>query len=76
MVAPTAVSRPSLASPSTPNPGGPATCLSCHAEDLTMTNGAVEAGANWNCHRCGQRWDAVRLNTAAAYAVWASERES
>jgi hypothetical protein len=38
-----------------------------------MTNGAVEAGASWNCCRCGQHWDAVRLKAVAGYAVWLSE---
>ena len=38
-----------------------------------MTNLALSAGADWQCSRCGARWDAVRLATVAAYAVWASE---
>jgi hypothetical protein len=38
-----------------------------------MTNVAVGAGAGWRCARCGQQWDAVRLATVAAYAVWLSE---
>ena len=38
-----------------------------------MTNVAVGAGADWHCQRCGQQWDAVRLATIAAYAVWLSE---
>jgi transcription elongation factor Elf1 len=53
---------------------GFATCPSCHTEDPTMTNVAVGAGADWHCGRCGQRWDAVRLATVAAYAVWVSEQ--
>ena len=39
-----------------------------------MTNGAVDAGADWRCARCGQQWDAVRLAAVAAYNVWLSER--
>lgn len=74
MVVPTAASRPSMNSSSTSAPGGPATCLSCHMEDHTLTNREVEAGANWRCGRCGQRWDGVRLRTVAAYAVWLSGR--
>ena len=57
-----------------PELGGLATCLSCHAEDATLTNGAVAAGAGWNCRRCGQQWDASRLATVAAYDAWVSAR--
>jgi len=39
-----------------------------------MTSVAVSAGADWHCVRCGQRWDAGRLATVAACAVWLSER--
>ncbi|MBI4485395.1 MAG: hypothetical protein HY655_05235 [Acidobacteria bacterium] len=38
-----------------------------------MTNLAVSAGADWQCSRCGSRWDAVRLATVAAYGVWLAE---
>ena len=38
-----------------------------------MTNAALGTGGDWHCGRCGQRWDAVRLATAAAYAEWVSE---
>ena len=54
---------------------GYVTCPLCHTADATMTNDAIhDAGANWQCARCGQRWDAIRLATAAAYAVWLSRR--
>ena len=53
---------------------GPATCLSCHAADLTLTDNAVAAGADWRCRRCGQLWDARRLAAVAAYAGWLSDR--
>lgn len=39
-----------------------------------MTNLSLSAGADWECVRCGSRWDAARLATVAAYAVWASAR--
>lgn len=69
-------SRPSMNAPSplAPELVGLATCPSCHTADRSMTNLAVSAGADWHCTRCGQRWDAVRLATVAAYAVWLSER--
>ena len=52
------------------------TCPSCHTVDASMTNGALAGGGDWYCGRCGQRWDAVRLATAAAYAVWVSEHQA
>ena len=55
-------------------PVGFATCPLCHTADATMTSVAVAAGAEWHCVRCGQRWDAGRLATVAACAVWLSER--
>ena len=51
---------------------GFATCPSCHTADPTKTNVSVGAGADWHCARCGQRWDAVRLATVAAYTAWLS----
>jgi len=64
--------RPSLNTSSAlaPEPLGLATCPSCHTEDRTMTNLAVSAGADWQCSRCGSRWNAVRLAAVAAYAAW------
>ena len=44
-----------------------ATCPLCHTPDPTMTPEALLAGAAWACRRCGQKWDAARLETAAAY---------
>jgi hypothetical protein len=54
--------------------GGRAKCPSCHTQDLTMTDLAVSAGADWRCSRCGSRWDALRLATVAGYARWVSAR--
>jgi hypothetical protein len=55
---------------------GFATCPSCHTADRSVTNLAVSLGADWNCSRCGHRWDAVRLATVAAYAAWQAERSA
>ena len=44
-----------------------ATCPLCHTVDPTTTPEALLAGAAWSCSRCGQKWDAARLETAAAY---------
>ena len=49
-------------------------CPMCHA-DAPLQLAAIEAGGTWHCPRCGQHWDAERLATVAAYAVWASELE-
>ena len=57
-----------------PDVGGFATCPSCHTTDSRVTNLALSGGADWHCARCGQQWDTVRLATAAAYAVWLTER--
>ena len=70
-----AATRPPLNTPSARAPAlvGLAVCPSCHTQDLSMTNLAVSAGADWQCSRCGARWDAARLATVAAYEVWVSE---
>ena len=52
-----------------------ATCLLCHTTELSLSNDALAAGGGWRCRRCGQRWDARRLSTVAAYAAWARERD-
>jgi hypothetical protein len=72
IMVPAIASRTPMSSPATVTPElvGVATCLSCHTEDATLSNRAVAAGADWRCRRCGQRWDASRLATAAAYASW------
>jgi transcription elongation factor Elf1 len=57
-----------------PDLSGSATCPSCHTADSSVTNLAVSGGADWHCARCGQRWDALRLTTVAAYAAWLAER--
>ena len=76
MVSTVVAPRRSLNTPSTlaPEPFGPATCPSCHTHDRSMTNLAVSTGAEWQCSRCGSRWDAARLATVSAYDSWVSER--
>jgi transcription elongation factor Elf1 len=53
-----------------------ATCPLCHTRHASLTQEALEAGGDWRCIRCGQRWDARRLGTVAAYAAWVAEPES
>ena len=49
------------------------TCPLCHTP-TSLTQNAVDAGGEWRCVRCGQRWDATRLSAVAAYAAWLVER--
>jgi predicted Zn finger-like uncharacterized protein len=51
-----------------------ALCPMCHTS-ANVTQAAIEAGGDWRCVRCGQRWDAARLATVAAYAEWVDDRE-
>jgi predicted Zn finger-like uncharacterized protein len=49
---------------------GFATCPMCPASE-TLSQSALEgAGGDWRCVRCGQHWDAARLEAVAAYAAW------
>jgi hypothetical protein len=45
-----------------------ATCPLCHTSSTAVTVHALRQGASWRCTRCGQMWDAIRLQTAANYA--------
>jgi len=51
------------------------TCPYCHTAFALTSGGAGEAAGDWRCVRCGQRWDASRLATVAAYASWALEHD-
>jgi hypothetical protein len=55
---------------------GFATCPSCHTTDAAVTNDALSKGTDWECARCGGRWNATRLATAAAYALWLSDHNN
>ena len=50
-------------------------CPSCHTPHASLTHEALEAGDDWVCVRCRQRWDAHRLETVAAYTTWAAEHQ-
>ena len=52
------------------------TCPLCHTPAATMTNAALVEGAYWRCHRCGQSWDAISLQTVADYARWSAARDA
>ena len=52
----------------------PATCPMCHTR-AAVTLGAITAGGDWRCARCGQHWDAERLTAVATYAAWVFEHD-
>jgi predicted Zn finger-like uncharacterized protein len=52
----------------------PVTCPMCHTS-ATLSQSALEAGGDWRCARCGQRWDAARLAAVAAYAAWSRDHD-
>ena len=54
----------------------PTMCPLCHTVNTTVTEATLTAGGGWHCTTCGQRWDAARLATVAAYARFVAARES
>jgi len=50
-------------------------CPGCHTPHASVADEALQARDHWVCVRCGQRWDAHRLETVAAYAAWVVEHE-
>ena len=53
-----------------------AVCPGCHTPHPSLTREGLAAGVGWKCVRCGERWDARRLATVAAYAAWVAGRET
>jgi ribosomal protein L37AE/L43A len=51
-----------------------ATCPLCETTHPSLTREALEAGAFWCCARCGQHWDAQRLQTVSGYLAWVARR--
>lgn len=49
-------------------------CPLCHTPAPTITDAELKAGGAWQCLRCGQQWDVLRLATAAAYTAYARSR--
>jgi len=49
-------------------------CPMCRTS-ASLTQSALDAGGDWRCVRCGQRWDAVRLAAVATYAAWVVEHD-
>jgi hypothetical protein len=59
-----------LQEPPAPPASRLASCPFCHTRHGSLTQEAALAECDWLCVRCGQRWDASRLRTVAAYAAW------
>ena len=49
------------------------TCPLCHTSTTAVTVHTLREGAYWRCTRCGQMWDAFRLQTAANYTRHAEQ---
>lgn len=49
-------------------------CPCCHTPGPADAGDALRAHGDWQCLRCGARWDARRLATVAAYESWERER--
>ncbi len=43
-------------------------CLLCHT--VHSESFAGNPGRSWRCTRCGQRWDAIRIEVVAEYQRW------
>jgi hypothetical protein len=52
------------------------TCPLCHTTHPALTDNELGAGGGWQCGTCGQRWDATRLATVAAYGAWVLEHDA
>ena len=50
-------------------------CPFCHTLHSSLTDEALDPRDYWLCVRCGQRWDAHRLETAAAYTAWVASHD-
>jgi hypothetical protein len=53
-----------------------AICPGCHTPHPSLTGQGLAAGVGWKCARCGQRWDARRLASVAAYERWVADRST
>jgi len=50
-------------------------CPFCHTPHGSLTDEALHLSDYWVCVRCGQHWDAHRLETVTAYAAWVANHE-
>jgi transcription elongation factor Elf1 len=75
IVIPAAPKAPTAALVATPDLWRAATCPLCWTSHPHLTNEALRAGAEFNCSRCGQGWDAKRLAKVTAYSDWADAQQ-
>ncbi len=46
-------------------------CPLCHTHAPTILEEELRDDGAWQCTRCGQKWDVIRLATVAAYLRFA-----
>ena len=56
------------------SPGAPLARSPLGHTAATLSEQARTQGELWRCVTCGQTWTAQRLETVAAYEVWAARR--
>jgi len=54
---------------------GVLSCPLCHTPGPGVSQEALDARPGWQCHRCGQRWDAESLAAFEAYTAWSLEHD-
>jgi hypothetical protein len=53
------------------------TCPLCHTAPPSVSVDQVNPGGDdWQCTRCGHRWDLARLATVASYTAWALDHDA
>jgi transposase-like protein len=45
-------------------------CPSCHTARPGVSDDTWDAGEQWRCERCGEKWTRSRLATVAEYEAW------
>ena len=58
-----------------PQPFQPVACPNCHTPHSSPADDALLARDSWVCVRCGQQWDAHRLETVGAYNAWVAAHQ-
>lgn len=53
--------------PTQDNVQPPATCPVCRSKELTTTSKTVTTASYWRCLKCGEVWNAERLEAGSRY---------
>jgi transposase-like protein len=48
-------------------PESPKICPFCRSSELTTTSGTFDTTAYWRCQKCGEMWNAGRLQETGRY---------